>query len=329
MYHVGIDVSKAKLDICLLADGLDGKRKTKSLPNGISSAEAVINWLVMQKRDPKQARIVMEATGIYHEHLAYGLHREGLSVSVVNPCRIREFAKGMGILTKTDKVDAYVLACYSSLKQPQEWQPPSEEIRKLRALLQHRDVLLEDKLRTENRLNTLSSTQSTEEVMMSLSLMINHLKDELARIEALISKHVDNHPGLKDDLSLLTSISGVGPQTGLNMLVVLRGNTFESASQAAAYLGVVPIERRSGSSVRGKSRLSKTGPSKLRAKLYMAALTAISKNMHVKNQYERLLLKGKAKMQALGAAMRKLVHLCYGVLHTQQPYSQDFGMATE
>lgn len=67
MYHVGIDVSKATLDICLLADGLDGKRKTKSLPNGISSAEAVINWLVMQKRDPKQARLVMEATGIYHE----------------------------------------------------------------------------------------------------------------------------------------------------------------------------------------------------------------------------------------------------------------------
>lgn len=120
MYHVGIDVSKAKLDICLLADGLDGKRKTKSLPNGISSAEAVINWLVMQKRDPKQARIVME--------LAYGLHREGLSVSVVNPCRIREFAKGMGILTKTDKVDAYVLACYSSLKQPQEWQPRQKKL---------------------------------------------------------------------------------------------------------------------------------------------------------------------------------------------------------
>lgn len=324
MYYVGIDVSKKKLDICLLAGEISGKRKTKSLPNGTASATSVIDWLMMQKCDLGQVHIVMESTGIYHEYLAYGLHQAGIRVSIVNPHRVREFAKGMGIITKNDTVDAYVLACYGNLRQPEGWSPPPEEVRKLRALLRHRDVLMDDKQRTEHRLSTLASMNSTKEVVESLNAVLKNLNEELARIERLISDHIDRHPGLKDELALLTSIDGVGPQIGLNMLAVLRSNNFTSAAQVAAYLGVVPTECRSGSSVNKKARLSKVGPSEIRAKLYMGALTAISKNPHIKALYDRLLLKGKAKMQALGAAMRKLVHLCYGVLHTQQPYDRDF-----
>lgn len=327
MFYVGIDVSKKKLDTCLLVDGESGKRKTKSLPNGISSAETLMSWLTLQKCNLKQVHIIVEATGIYHEHLVYGLHQAGILVSVINPYRIREFAKGMGIITKNDHVDAYVLACYGSLKQPEGWEPPPEEVRKLRALLRHRDTLLGDKLQTENRLSTLSSTQATPEVVESLNAILQNLKDELAKIERLISNHIDKHPGLKDDLALLTSIDGVGPQVGLNMLTVLRSHDFENAPQAAAYLGVIPVEHRSGTSVNGRARLSKVGPPEIRAKLYMGALTAIIRNPHIKAQYERLLLKVKAKRVALGAAMRKLVYLCYGVLHTQQPYDRNYASA--
>ncbi|PWC09208.1 IS110 family transposase [Brenneria corticis] len=328
MYYVGIDISKRTVDICLLAEGLKGKRKTKTLPNGANSAEALAQWLALQKRDPGQAHIIIESTGIYHEHLAYGLHQAGILVSVINPHRVREFAKGMGILTKTDTVDAYVLACYGCLRQPDGWTPLSQEIRKLKALLQHRDSLLNDKQRIENRLSTLKSTMAPEEVVASLDSMAQHLKDELARIERLIEAHIDKHPGLKNDLNLLKSIEGVGEQIGWNMLAIIRGNNFRSAEQVAAYLGVIPVERRSGTSVRGRAKLSKIGPPSIRAKLYMGAIAAISHNRHVKALYERLLLKGKAKMLAIGAAMRKLVHLCYGVLHTQQPYDKNYGVAT-
>lgn len=323
-YYLGVDVSKKKLDVCLLSVEISGKRKTKSLPNSTVSAKSVTDWLMMQKCDPKQVHVVMESTGIYHEYLAYGLYQAGVLVSVANPYRVREFAKGMGIMTKNDTVDAYVLACYGNLKQPEGWQPPSEEVRKLRALLQHRDTLTDDKNRTENRLSTLASMDSTQEVVESLNVVLTHLSEELSRIERVISEYIDRHPGLKDELALLTSIDGVGEQIGLNMLVVLRSHNFSSAAQVAAYLGVVPIECRSGSSLNRKAHLSKSGPPKIRAKLYMGALTAINKNSHIRALYERLLLKGKAKMQALAAAMRKLVHLCYGVLHTQRPYDKDF-----
>ncbi|KHN59124.1 transposase [Dickeya fangzhongdai] len=326
MYYVGIDISKRFVDVCLLADGIKGKRKTKTLPNGPNAVQALAEWLTRQKCDPGQAHIIMEATGVYHEHLAYGLHQSGIAVSVINPHRLREFARGMGILTKTDKVDAYVLACYGGLRQPECWSPPSPEIRKLRALLQHRDSLLSDKQRIENRLSTLASTQAPEEVVASLDSMVRHVKSELERIERLIEDQIDKHPGLKNDLKLLKSIDGVGDQIGWNMLATIRSGHFRSAEQVAAYLGVIPVERRSGTSVRGRARLSKIGPPAMRAKLYMGAIAAISHNRHVKAQYERLLQKGKAKMLAVGAAMRKLVHLCYGVLHTQQRYDKNYGV---
>ncbi|WP_174876794.1 transposase, partial [Pectobacterium polaris] len=188
------------------------------------------------------------------------------------------------------------------------------------------DSLLNDRQRIENRLSTLKSTTAPEEVLTSLESIERNLKDELARIERLIAEHIDKHPRLKNDLKLLQSIDGVGEQIGWNMLAIIRGNNFRSAEQVAAYLGVIPVERRSGTSVCGRARLSKIGPPGIRAKLYMGAIAAISHNRHVKAQYERLLIKGKAKMLAVGAAMRKLVHLCYGVLHTQRAYDKNYGM---
>ncbi|EHE7706820.1 IS110 family transposase, partial [Salmonella enterica subsp. enterica serovar Infantis] len=104
----------------------------------------VVDWLNAQKCVPESVTVVLEATGIYHENLAYGLHEAGVSVCMANPCRVREFAHGMDILNKNDAVDAFVLACYGELKSPAVWVPPSPEVRKLRALLRQRDALRED-----------------------------------------------------------------------------------------------------------------------------------------------------------------------------------------
>ncbi|WP_155814779.1 transposase, partial [Serratia symbiotica] len=118
----------------------------------------------------------------------------------------------------------------------------------------------------------------------------------------------------------------IGAQVGSQMLMVLRSNDFTSAEQVAAYLGLVPVERRSGTSVNGRAHLSKTGSAQIRAKLYFSALTAIRYNPHIKALYERLVARGKSKMSALGAAMRKLVHLCYGVLKTGLAYDQNYSI---
>lgn len=125
-------------------------------------------------------------------------------------------------------------------------------------------------------------------------------------------------------MELLTSIKSIGNQVGSNMLMVLRSYDFNSAEQVAAYLGLIPVERCSGTSFKGRAHLSKTGSSQIRAKLYFSALRAIRHNPHIKSLYDRLLARGKSKMSALGAAMRKLVHLCYGVLKTGLAYDQNY-----
>lgn len=324
MHYIGIDVSKKKLDICMIVDTEIDKKKSKVIANDASAINQFLAWLDKQGRAPEEVKVVIEPTGVYHERFCYQLYEAGIRVSVVNAYRVREFARGLGILTKNDTVDAYVLARFGHLGDPACWQPPAEEVRILNALLQRRDALAQDVLKERNRLEAQQTSLEVKEVLSSINVILQSLEQELAVIEELISEHIDRHPGLKEDMSLLSSIKCVGPQVGGHMLTILRTHNFANAEQVAAYLGVVPIERRSGTSVRGAARLSKAGPPEIRAKLYMAALTAIRFNPHVKALYERLLNKGKPKKLALGAAMRKLVHLCYGVLHTRQRYDENY-----
>jgi transposase len=194
----------------------------------------------------------------------------------------------------------------------------------LQALLARRDAIAQDLQRERNRQEKADATDTPMLIRQSLVDSIEFLSKQLAQLQRDIEQHIDRHPGLKDDLALLQSIPAVGPQVGNNMLAVMHSHDFGSAEQLAAYLGLVPIERQSGSSVKGRAKLSKAGPARIRAVLYMAAVVATRCNPHVKAIYDRLLARGKSKMSALGAAMRKLVHLCFGVLKTRQPYQHDY-----
>ena len=194
----------------------------------------------------------------------------------------------------------------------------------LQALLARRDAIAQDLQRERNRQEKADATDTPMLIRQSLSDSIEFLSRQLAQLQQDIDRHIDRHPGLKDDLALLQSIPAVGPQVGNNMLAVMHSHDFGSAEQLAAYLGLVTVERQSGSSVMGRAKLSKAGPARIRAVLYMAAVVATRCNPHVKAVYDRLLARGKSKMSALGAAMRKLVHLCFGVLKTRQPYQSDY-----
>jgi len=323
MFPVGIDVSKDTLDLCMLYDGIKGRIRTKKIKNDGTAAANIFRWLRLQHCGPGDVHLIMEATGVYHERLAFSLHEAGGYVSLANPHRSRDFARGMGILTKTDKVDAYMLACYALLKKPQRWLPPSDEVRYLSALIRRRDALLSDAVREENRLEKYQSTHTPPDVISSCLRMVRILREEVKATEQLIKTHIKAHESLQQDYDLLTSIPAVGPQLGMNMLIVLRSHDFESASQVAAFMGVAPIEKRSGTSVRGKARMSKIGPPQLRAKLYMAALCARRCNKRMRSFYEELLLRGKPRMVAIGAVMRKLIHWCYGVLNSGKIFGSD------
>ena len=324
MLYLGVDVAKAKLDCCLLLDDASGKRKTKVVNNTKSGVVDLLDWITKQNISTEELHVVMDATGVYHEQAALALADAGVIVSIVNPAQVKDFGRGMAVRTKTDSVDSFVLARYGALLKPSAWTPPAPEARMLQALLARRDAIAQDLQRERNRQEKADATDTPELIRKSLEGSIEFLVKQLAQLQQDIDDHINRHPSLKKDMNLLQSIPGVGPQVGGNMLSVLSSYRFESAEQLAAYLGLVPVERQSGSSVLGRARLSKAGPARIRAVLYMAAVAAKRCNPHVKAVYDRMLARGKCKMSALGAAMRKLVHLCFGVLKTQQPYQHDY-----
>ncbi|MGR0481169.1 MAG: IS110 family transposase [Candidatus Electronema sp. V4] len=323
MFYLGIDVAKAKLDCCLLLDEAGGKRKTKVVPNSKAGIAILLEWTAKQNVLASDLHAIMEATCVYHEQAALSLIEAGAVVSVINPAQTRSLGRGLAVRTKTDKVDSFVLARCGALLKPEAWLPPPPEARMLSSLLTRRDAVAED-LRREKPAGKAEAADTPPRVLQSILDAVSFHAAELKRLQQAVDDHIDSHSSMKQDMKLLTTIPAVGPQTGSKMLAVMKARHFQAAEQLAAYLGLVPVERQSGSSVLGRPRLSKTGPAKLRAVLYMAAVVALRHNPHVKAVYDRLLARGKSKMSALGAAMRKLVHLCFGVLKTRLPYQPNY-----
>jgi len=324
MNVIGIDVSKAKLDCAWLRE--ENKIKTKVVTNSIDGWKELIAWAQTNTGDNIDSlHFVMEATGIYHENLATWLYDSGAKVSVVNPAHVKYYAQSLGGRTKNDKKDSIVLARYGLKEQPIFWQPALLEIRTLKALLTRLDAVEKDLQREKNRQEKALVSNTPEPVLNSIAQMIEHFETEHETLEKLIDEHINSHKNLKENKALLQTIPGVGKVVAKQMLMVLGTHQFRSASQCAAYLGLVPVQKESGSSIKGRSQLAKNGNPAIRAKLYMAAITATRYNPDIKAHYERLLSKGKSKMSALGAAMRKLVQICFGVLKHQKTYQPQTG----
>jgi len=321
MIIIGIDVSKEKVDCAWLRDIETNKVKTKVLKNKPEGFKSLIEWALVNTKHPiDEIHFVMEATGIYHEALAYTLHGAGANVSVVNPAYMRSYAKSLGVRSKTDKKDSVVIARYGATQAPTPWQPEPDEIRQLKALITRHEAIEKDIQRESNRLEKAEITQISVEVIDSIKMVIEELTKEKNRIKKLIDDHIDQNPQLKKDRTYLESIPSVGPVVARYMIALIRSRYFRTAKQCSAFIGLNPVMHESGSSVKGRPHLSKMGNAKIRAKLYMAAVVAIQHNPDIKQQYERLLKNGKSKMAALGAAMRKLVQICFGVLKHQTPY---------
>jgi transposase len=321
METIGIDVSKNKLDVLWLRDIGTKKVKTRVFKNNKADHQALLNWLIKTTGVPvTEIHCVMEATGIYHEALAYVLHKAGVQVCVANPAKVKAHGNSLGVRNKTDKKDSYVIAHYGATMRPQPWQPEPVEIRELKALIARHQAIEKDLQRELNRLEKVQFTQVSSVVEASIVQMADELKQQKAYLEKQIDEHIDQHPTLKKDRRLLESIDGVGSVVSMLMVALLRSREFTCARQCAAFVGLNPVQYESGSSVKRRSRLSKAGDPRIRAKLYMAAVVATRCNPDIRQQYERLLKAGKSKMCAIGAAMRKLVHICFGVVKHQTEF---------
>ena len=264
-----------------------------------------------------QVHACLEATGTYSEALAIYLYDSNHLVSLVNPAAIKAYAGAELSRTKTDKVDAGLIARFCLTQKPQLWMPAPLEIRDLQALVRRLDSLIEMHTWEANR---LSSGLSTMEVRNSLASHLKYLGEQIKRTEKLIRKQISNHPRLKADRDLLLSIPGLGEATIARLMSEINFHKYESARQVAAFAGLVPRLRESGKSVRGRARLSKTVTPRLRHSLYFPAITALRCNRVIKEWAAGLSERGKCKMQIICAVMRKLIHLAYGVLKSGKPY---------
>ena len=256
--------------------------------------------------------------------MAEFLYQAGYQVSIVNPARIKGFAKSELLRTKTDSVDAALIARFCVAVKPSFWTPTAPEVKELQALLRRLDSLMEMFTAEQNRLETATAT-----VASLTQEHLEYLKQQQAQIKQLISDHFDRHPHLKQQRDLLTSIPGIGDVTASVFLAEIgRIEDYKNARQLAAHAGLTPCERSSGTSVRGKTRLSCTGNVRLRKALYMPAVVAMRHNPLLKAMSERLLGRGKVKMQVIGALMRKLVHLAFGILKSQKPFDPNYLLVT-
>jgi transposase len=320
---VGIDVSKSKLDVALLDER--GKVKNHVFANDPKGHTSLAEWLSQKGCSLDQTCVCMEATGCYSETVATTLTDAGWKVSVVNPARVKGFAQGEQLRNKTDRADAALLARFGQAMQPEPWVAPPLGVRQLRALVDRLQNLKEMHQQESNRLEAAMNQIGMRE---SIESHISWLQDSIKQLERQIEDHIDGQPGLREDARLITSIPGVGNTTAAKVMAYL-GDTrrFKSAKALAAFIGVTPQLKISGSSVRGRSMISRSGHSDIRRSLYMPALVALKHNPIIKTFGERLKAGGMAPKAVVAASMHKLVHLIYGILKSGRPFNPNFLVA--
>jgi transposase len=317
MIVLGVDIAKRKFDCALL---LGERFRTKVFENNASGIEACLGWVTRHAAQPVHA--CLEATGPYAQMLAEALFDAGHTVSLINPARSRAFADSLGVRTKTDAVDARTLARLCAGLKPEPWTPAPKSVRELQELVRRLDALLEMHTQEANRLAV-----AHEAVRASVKESIAFLDRAIAEIKEAIAQHIDRHPDLKAQRDLLGSIPGIGQTTSAWLIAELGAKRFACARSAAAFVGLTPAHRLSGTSVQGKPRLSKRGNAQLRKALYWPAITALRCNPIVRALGKRLRARGKHTMAIIAAAMRKLVHIAFGVLKSGKPFDPNFASA--
>jgi transposase len=314
---VGVDIAKDSFDVTLLDEA--GCKRRKHGVNSAAGFKQLHDWL--QRHTTGEVHVCMESTSVYWEALAEYLHETGYQVSVVNPARIKGYALSQMRRSKTDPLDGDVIADFCRTQQPKLWTPPSPEQQKLRALVRHLEALKKSRTQHHNRLATCRDP----EVKASLETVLGVIATEITRVEKRLRVFFDDHPDLKEKKKLLSTIKGIGEKTATHILAEMYDlDQYQSAKAAAADAGITASHYQSGTTVRRRPKMSRMGKAAIRSALYFPAITAIQHNPLVRQLAQRLEAKGKHKRVIQVAAMRKLMHLAYGVLKNKLPFDPAF-----
>lgn len=311
--YYGIDISKDVFDVF---DSRGNHRQFSNDALGFRKFNSTIK---------KGSCCIMEATGVYHVQLADFLYSKGVYVSVVNPLIIKRFIQMNLRRIKTDKADSEMICRYAQINELQPYKPAPNYIRECRMLQENMDLLIKSRTMLKNRLHALSHKQQKHRLIIinpikksikDLSLQVVKLENEM---KILIMLHE------QDLYTRLQSIPGIGKSTAMFMIVLSEGFTkFESARQFTCYIGLSPVEKSSGTSVRGRSSISKQGNGKLRNLLFLCSFNACKSNKACQNQYERIVAKGKSKKLALIAVANKLLKQSFAIAKSGLVYDEEY-----
>jgi transposase len=313
---VGVDVAKSTLDVAV--SGCEETRQFANDHEGISQAIRHISSL-------KPAGIIVEATGNLEMPLAAALQASHLPVVIVNPRQVRDFARAIGVLAKTDTIDARILALFGTRVKPDIRPLPDQKAREMARLLTRRRQLVEMLTAEHNRL-----LQASEDIRPGIETHIKWLEEALSEINDDLERRIRRSSSWCEKDNLLKSVPGVGKVVSSTLLIELPELGRLNRRKIAALVGVAPLNRDSGNMC-GK-RTVWGGRARLRAVLYMAALVASRRNPVISAFYQRLLDAGKAKKVALVACMRKLLTILNAMMHTMtiwQPETIIRGVSVE
>lgn len=311
MIYIGLDISKATLDVCIIdADTISHQ----TIDNTATAHQALINQL--EQKNKERIHACCEYTGIYYQQIAKAFYDANIKISVVNAYSIKSYARLTLSRTKTDKKDAQLIADYCKVNQPSLWTPPSKHSEALKSITRRIEQLT--KLRTME-LNRQKVADSY--TVQSIQQTIDFLTDQLKIVREQLQQTINNCARLKHQQKLLTSIVGVGDYTAAILLSVLvEIERFPTPRHLVSYLGLSPITIQSGTSVRGKSKISKMGDKFIRKSLYLPARTACLRSKLFKDWTQAQIERGKHPNQVYIIMMRKIVIYAYTVIKHNQPF---------
>ena len=317
-FYCGIDVSKKKLDVMLL---IQEKFHYKVFDNTNEGVIFLQEWIKSKLEDDDTVHFCMEATNVYHELAAFALlENKNFKVSVVNPRKVKAFAKSM-VNTKTDKTDAKVLAEFCKQQRPIPFTPQTKERRELRDLSRLMDNLVALRIMQKLRLQTFK----TEAAARMVKATIKSIDNTISETEKEIKYYYDNYPDLQKEYELLNSIPSIGKRISNVLISEIFKDEYGmyNSKRLTAFFGLEVREMESGSSVWRKPRITKFGNPRVRNMLYMAALVSIRYNLKMSEFYLHLVKRGKPKKLALVAVMRKLLVVACAILNSQKPYQEN------
>jgi transposase len=302
----GIDVSAKTLAVCRWRAG---EQEERAFDNDATGHREVVKWL------GKSARVCVEATGVYHLQLALTLRAAGVDVMVVNPRVAKDFARALSNRSKTDEVDAWTLLEFIRRMEFVAWQAPSQAVLELRELGRRLGELTRVSVEEKNRLHAKKAAAISRAVIADVTAHLQHIAVRIKAIEKTAQAVIKRDPDLCEQYEILIGATGIGKRSAILLLTELAVlDPTMTVRQIVAYAGLDPRVFESGTSVQKPPRISKVGNARLRAILYMVAVSAIRHDRGARLFFARLVQRGKKKMQAIVAVMRKLLHGVWIVL---------------